>query len=177
MKKNFLTLAKILSYFDLQWEIVWKNPKKWGMMFIGSFTYSIDSKGRVSIPAKLRKYVKPEANDTFVMTRGVEKCIVVYPLDQWKELMDTKLANLNEFNKKEAMFIRAFLQRASEDTLDSQSRLLIPQNLIEYAGIEKEVFILGAIKKIEIWNPVIYDNYLNSQPESFEEIAEEVMKL
>ncbi|MGE5352003.1 MAG: division/cell wall cluster transcriptional repressor MraZ [Acidobacteriota bacterium] len=145
-------------------------------MFIGSFTYSIDSKSRVSIPAKLRKYVKPEANDTFVMTRGVEQCIVVYPLDQWKELVDQKLSNLNEFDRKEAMFLRAFLQRASEDTLDSQSRLLIPQNLIEYAGIEKEVFILGAIKKIEIWNPAIYEKYLASQPESFEEIAQEVMK-
>lgn len=145
-------------------------------MFIGSFTYSIDSKGRVSIPAKLRKYVKPEANDTFVMTRGVEQCIVVYPLDQWKELVDQKLATLNEFDRKEAMFLRAFLQRASEDTLDSQSRLLVPQNLIEYAGIEKEVFILGAIKKIEIWNPAVYEKYLSSQPETFEEIAQEVMK-
>ncbi|MGE5430452.1 MAG: division/cell wall cluster transcriptional repressor MraZ [Syntrophomonadaceae bacterium] len=145
-------------------------------MFIGSFTYSIDSKSRVSIPAKLRKYVKPEANDTFVMTRGVEQCIVVYPLDQWKELVDNKLANLNEFDRKEAMFLRTFLQRASEDSLDSQSRLLIPQNLIEYAGIEKEVFILGAIKKIEIWNPAIYEKYLAAQPESFEQIAQEVMK-
>ncbi|HEX2868883.1 MAG TPA: division/cell wall cluster transcriptional repressor MraZ [Ignavibacteriales bacterium] len=145
-------------------------------MFIGSFTYSIDAKGRVSIPAKLRKYVKPEANDTFVMTRGVEQCIVVYPLDQWKELVDQKLSTLNEFDRKEAMFLRSFLQRASEDTLDSQSRLLVPQNLIEYAGIEKEVFILGAIKKIEIWNPAVYEKYLSSQPETFEEIAQEVMK-
>ncbi|MGE5401055.1 MAG: division/cell wall cluster transcriptional repressor MraZ [Ignavibacteriales bacterium] len=145
-------------------------------MFIGSFTYSIDAKGRVSIPAKLRKYVKPEANDTFIMTRGVEQCIVVYPLDQWKDLVENKLSNLNEFDRKEAMFLRSFLQRAAEDTLDSQSRLLVPQNLIEYAGIEKEVFILGAIKKIEIWNPVIYDNYLKAQPESFEQIAQEVMR-
>lgn len=144
-------------------------------MFIGSFTYSIDSKSRISIPAKLRKYVKPEANDTFVMTRGIAKCIDIYPYDQWKEL-EEKLSTLNSFNQKEAKFLRMFLQTASEDTLDAQSRLLIPQNLIEYAGIEKEVFILGAVKKIEVWNPVIYQNYLNERPESFEEIAEEVMK-
>ena len=144
-------------------------------MFIGSFTYSIDSKSRISIPAKLRKYVKPEANDTFVMTRGIAKCIDIYPHDQWKEL-EEKLSTLNSFNQKEAKFLRMFLQTASEDTLDAQSRLLIPQNLIEYAGIEKEVFILGAVKKIEVWNPVIYQNYLNDRPESFEEIAEEVMK-
>lgn len=146
-------------------------------MFIGSFTYSIDSKGRVSIPAKLRKYMKPEANDTFVMVRGVDNCIVLYPFDQWKELVETKLGKLNEFNSKDSRFIRTFLQRAAEDSLDTQSRLLIPQNLIEYAGIQKEVFILGAINHIEIWNPVTYENYLNSQPDSFETIAEEVMKL
>jgi MraZ protein len=144
-------------------------------MFIGSFTYSIDSKSRISIPAKLRKYVKPEANNTFIMTRGVSKCIDIYPYDQWKEL-ENKLIKLNPFNPKEAKFLRMFLQTANEDTLDPQSRLLIPQNLIEYAGIEREVFILGNVNKIEIWNPAVYQEYLDSQAETFEEIAPEVMK-
>lgn len=166
-----------MSYFDPQWGIVWNNPKLWVKMFIGSYTYSIDSKNRVSIPAKMRKYIKPEANNAFVMTRGTAQCIVLYPLDQWKELVNTKLSQLNEFDQKEAAFIRMFLQKATEDTLDSQSRLLIPQNLIEYAGIEKEVFILGAIKTIEIWNPAVYENYLKAQAATYEQIAEEVMKL
>lgn len=146
-------------------------------MFIGSFTYSIDAKNRLSIPAKLRKYVKPEANDTFVMVRSTTaKCIDVYPLDQWKRLVD-KLESLNQFVTKEAKFLRMYLEMAAEDSLDSQSRLLVPQNLIEFAGIEKEVFILGAIKKIEIWNPSVYQEYLSQQPDTFEQIAEEVMKL
>ena len=146
-------------------------------MFIGSFKYSIDSKGRVSIPAKLRKYVSPESNDTFIMTRGTAKCIDVYPMDQWKELAASKLNKLNTFNPQEAMFIRMFLQEAAEDTLDAQSRLLIPKSLIEYAGIQKDVFILGAVKKIEIWNPVEYDAYLKENMESYSEIAKEVMKI
>lgn len=144
-------------------------------MFVGSFKYSIDSKGRIAIPAKLRKYVSPEANDTFVMTRNSTKCINIYPLDRWKKLVE-KLDNLNEFNPKQAMFIRMFLTEAAEDTLDTQSRLLIPKRLIEHAEIKNEVFILGALKKIEVWNPEIYEKYLQENIDSFEEIAQDVMK-
>lgn len=143
-------------------------------MFIGSFTYSIDSKNRISIPAKLRKYLLPESNNTFFITRGIEKCIDLYPQNQWNELVE-KLIKLNQFNKQDAMFTRIFLQKATEDTLDSQYRLLLPTNLIEYAEIEKEVFILGAVSKIEIWNPAVYDKYLEEQAQSFEEVAEKVM--
>ena len=144
-------------------------------MFIGSFKYSIDSKGRVSIPAKLRKFVDPKANDAFVMTRGTAKCIDVYPMNFWEELVQSKLNQLNSFEPKEAMFLRMFLQQAAEDKLDSQARLLIPKNLTEYAGINKEVLILGAIKKIEIWNPQNYEEYLKTSELSFEDIAKQVM--
>ncbi len=146
-------------------------------MFIGSFYYSIDSKGRISIPAKLRKSLSPEANETFIMTRGTAKCIDIYPLDQWNDLAASKLNGLNTFSPKEAMFLRMFLQEAAEDKLDSQSRLLIPKNLIQFAGIEKEVFILGAIKKIEIWNPETYKKYIQENEESYGQIAEDVMNI
>lgn len=144
-------------------------------MFIGSFKYSIDSKGRVSIPAKLRKFVDPKSNDAFVMTRGTTQCIDVYPMNFWEELVQSKLNQLNSFEPKEAMFLRMFLQQAAEDKLDSQARLLIPKNLTEYAGISKDVLILGAIKKIEIWNPQNYEDYLKTSELSYEEIAKQVM--
>ena len=144
-------------------------------MFIGSFKYSIDSKGRVSIPAKLRKFVDPKSNDAFVMTRGTTNCIDVYPMNTWEELVQSKLNQLNSFEPKEAMFLRMFLQQAAEDKLDSQSRLLIPKSLVDYAGINKEVLILGAIKKIEIWNPQNYEEYLKTSELSYEEIAKQVM--
>lgn len=147
------------------------------LMFIGSFTYNIDAKGRIAIPAKLRKSLKPEANETFIMTRGTAKCIDIYPLDQWNELVAGKLEKLNTFDPKEAMFVRMFLQEAAEDKMDTQSRLLIPKNLISYAGIEKEVFILGAIKKIELWNPEIYKKYIQENENLYAEIASEVMNI
>ena len=145
-------------------------------MFVGSFKYSIDTKGRIALPAKMRKYVNPEANDTFILTRNSAKCIDIYPMDTWKELAAERLNKLNHFDPKEAMFIRMFLQEAAEDNLDSQSRLLIPKNLIEYAEIKNEVFILGAVKKIEVWNPDVYESYIKENLQSYEEIAKDVMK-
>lgn len=144
-------------------------------MFLGSFKYSIDSKGRVSIPAKMRKFLDPKANDSFVMTRGTVKCIEIYPMNLWEDLVNEKLKNLNNFEPNDARFLRMFLQEAAEDKLDTQARLLIPKNLIDYAQIDKDVLILGAIKRIEIWNPKIYEEYLKSSELSFEEVAKKVM--
>lgn len=143
-------------------------------MFRGQYKYSVDSKGRISIPAKLRRHVAPDANDTFVMTRGTAECIDVYPLDQW-QLIEEKLSKLNPFNPDDAKFIRMISQYASEDSMDSQSRILIPQSLIEYSKIDKEVIILGALNKIEVWNPKIYEEYLNQIGETYEQIAAKVM--
>ncbi len=146
-------------------------------MFIGHYIYSIDAKGRISIPAKFRKVLNPEANESFVLTRGTAQCIDVYPLDQWNELVAHKLNQLNTFDPKEAMFLRMFLQDAAEDKLDSQSRILIPKSLIEFAGIEKEVRIQGVGKKIEIWNPEIYQESIKENQASYMKIAYEVMKI
>ena len=143
-------------------------------MFRGQFTYSIDSKGRIAIPAKLRKHVSAEANDTFVMTRGLSNCIDLYPLDEWQGI-EEKLLQLNSFQPDDARFIRMFVQFASEDVMDGQARILIPSTLISYAKIEKEVLILGALKKIEVWNPKIYDEYLSQSAQTYEEIAAKVM--
>ncbi|MDR3609856.1 MAG: division/cell wall cluster transcriptional repressor MraZ [Ignavibacteriaceae bacterium] len=143
-------------------------------MFKGQYSYSVDAKGRISIPAKLRKHVSSECNDTFIMTQGTGKYIDIYPLDQWN-LLEAKLLNLNLFNPEHARFSRMLLQNAFDDTLDSQSRILIPQNLLSHAGITKEVLILGVSTKIELWDPSVYQNYLNSSEETFEQIAARVI--
>lgn len=144
-------------------------------MFLGSFKYSFDSKGRVSLPAKLRKSVNQDANDTFIMTRSLEKCIEIHPKDQWEKTIETKLNMLNTFDKNNSAFMRMYLEKASEDTLDSQGRLMIPQNLIEHAGIKKDVIIIGMNKHIEIWDQDEYSTYLQAQSNSFEELAQQVM--
>jgi MraZ protein len=143
--------------------------------FKGSYTYAVDDKGRVNLPAKLRKYVSPEANETFVITRGFEKCLFVYPIDEWNKL-EQNLRNLSSYDPRHRQFIRALLELASESQLDGQARLSIPQELREYASIRGEVRIIGTLDKIELWDPKIYDEYKISQPESYENIAAKVMK-
>lgn len=143
-------------------------------MFKGNFTFSIDSKGRLSIPAKLRKYVNPEANNTFVFTKGIEKCIYVYPLDEW-HIFEETLKKLNPNKRDEAFIRRRFLMFASDDTLDTQNRLIIPKDLAAYAGIDKEVFILGDLEKFELWNPEEYEKYINNNDIPFEDVVEKVL--
>ena len=142
--------------------------------FMGMYDYSVDNKGRVSIPLKMRKNLSPEANDTFVVTRGFEKCISVYPLDEWN-IIENRINSLNSFKEKERLFQRTFLMWASHQELDSQSRILLPKNLLEYAGIKSEVKIIGVGERIEIWNPQGFNTYFGSQTEGYEQIAEQVM--
>ncbi len=145
-------------------------------MFRGKFTYAVDPKGRISIPAKLRKHISAEANDTFIMTIGTSTCIDLYPLDYWQQI-EQKLIKLNHFKPDDAKFIRLISENIAEDTLDSQSRILIPQSLLQYAKIEKEVLILGALQTIELWDPETYAEYKNQSPEKYEQIAAKVMAL
>ena len=115
--------------------------------FKGSYMYSVDEKGRVSLPAKLRKYVNPETNDTFVVTRGFEKCLFVYPIDEWNKL-EENLRNLSSYDPEHRRFIRTLLELASESQLDGQARLTIPQELREYASIGDEVRVISVVFEI-----------------------------
>ncbi|OGU61193.1 MAG: division/cell wall cluster transcriptional repressor MraZ [Ignavibacteria bacterium RBG_13_36_8] len=144
-------------------------------MFVGSFNYSIDAKGRVSIPAKFRKHINLDANKNFMMTRGIVQCIDVYPLEYWQEEVYSRICKLDDFDLVESNFKRHLLQLAAEDHLDSQFRLLIPKNLIEFAGIDRDVIILGQNKKIEIWDPQIYLEHMNQDTTPFSQIAQQVM--
>lgn len=143
--------------------------------FKGSYSYSVDEKGRVNLPAKLRKCVSPEANETFVITRGFEKCLFVYPVDEWNR-HEAKLRNLSSYDAEHRRFIRALLELAAESVLDAQGRLALPQELREYASIQNEVRIIGTLDKIELWNPKIYEDYKLSQPEPYESIAAKAMR-
>lgn len=143
--------------------------------FKGSYAYSVDKKGRMNIPARLRKYVSPEANDTFVITRGFEQCLFVYPLDEWSKLEES-IRQLSPTNPQHRYFTRTLLENAVESQLDGQSRIIIPTGLLHLAAIENEVLILGVLERIEIWNPNIYREYQKKQPESYENIAQTVLQ-
>lgn len=143
--------------------------------FKGRYSYSVDNKGRIALPAKVRKNVSPAANDTFILTRGFEQCLFVYPQDEWAKVEDA-IRGLSPSNPQHRFFVRTLLQWAVDCQLDSQARLSIPQDLLKFAGIENEVLILGVLERIEIWNPKIYEAYMNNQPATYETVAEVVLK-
>jgi len=144
------------------------------MVFKGQAEYSVDSKGRVAIPAKMRSVLNPEAKNTFTITRGFEDCIFLYPLDEWTRI-ESEISGLNMFNSDARGFVRVIMMWADEASLDGQGRITIPKPLIEFADVGDKALIIGAFDHIEIWDPDRFSDYLNKQPDDYETLAERVM--
>lgn len=142
--------------------------------FKGLFKYSLDAKGRVNIPAKFRKTLSPAANETFVITRGLEGCLFVYPLDEWEKI-EQKLRNLSMTQKDNRFFVRMLTAYATEAPFDKQGRIPIPPYLAEFAKIERDVLIIGSLDRVEIWSPKVYEEYITNSPETFESAAEKII--
>jgi MraZ protein len=142
--------------------------------FIGEFDCKLDAKGRLMLPSSLRKQLDPAAQESFVMNRGFEKCLVLYPKNDWKYISE-EVNKLNQYVKKNREFTRYFYRGATELGLDGTGRLLFPKRLLEYAGVEKEVVLFAHGNKIEIWDKEAYDNLLTDEPDEFASLAEEVM--
>jgi MraZ protein len=126
------------------------------------------------MPSSLRKQVPQEAADRFVINRGFEQCLVMYPVNEWQKITD-EINKLNPYVKKNRDFIRYFFRGAVELTLDSSARLLLPKRLLEYANIDKDVVLFAHTNKIEIWAEQLYNNVLDNEPEDFADLAESVM--
>lgn len=141
---------------------------------IGEYECKIDEKGRIIFPAKLKKQVSPLAQGKFVINRGFETCLIIYPMNEW-ELIRAQIRQLNLYKKKNRKFVRYFYRGATELQLDSQNRLLLPKNLFEYAEIEKEVILCAFTNRIEVWAKDKYEQLIIDEPEDFADLAEEVM--
>jgi MraZ protein len=142
--------------------------------FLGEYDCKLDAKGRFIMPTVLRKQVPQEAADRFVVNRGFEKCLVMYPRNEWEIIAD-EINKLNPYVKRNREFIRYFFRGATELTLDSAGRLLLPRRLLEYAGITKDAVLFAHTNKIEIWAEELYNTVLGSEPEDFADLAESVM--
>ncbi len=127
------------------------------------------------VPVSLKNQMSPILNQGFVIKRSVfQPCLELYPMAEWKLLME-KMNKKNRFKKKNNDFIRRFSAGVKPVEIDSTGRLLIPKNLIEVAGITKEVVLSSAINIIEIWDKSAYERVLDETAENFAELAEEVM--
>ena len=143
--------------------------------FKGQYEHSVDNKGRVAFPAKLRKLVNPEAQDKFTILRGLEPCLYLYPQDRWEQV-ENRLSKINSFTHKGRTVVRNFLRYAEDLSLDNQNRISLPSGLMTYSQIDTAAVFIGMGDLIEIWSPDKLneaDNELSQ--EYYHELFEQVM--
>ena len=143
--------------------------------FKGEYEHSVDNKGRVAFPAKLRKAVSADAQERFTLLRGQDSCLHLYPQDEW-EKVEERLNELNSFSRKGRLIKRNLLRYAEDIILDKQNRISLPGHLKEWSGISETAIFIGSGELIEIWSP----DKLNMQDseqdfESYLDVMEQVM--
>ena len=142
---------------------------------IGTYECKIDVKGRLLIPSAFKKQLAPVIPKGFVLKRAVfQNCLELYPLEQWEELIK-KVNSLNRFRKKNNDFIRRFTAGVKFIELDSNGRLLIPRDLIDFSNIKREVTLSTSVNIIEIWDKSSYEKAIADSRDDFAQLAEEVM--
>ena len=153
------------------------NKKNINMSFTGEYKNLLDQKNRLSIPAKYRNLLHPINNETFVLCKGFDPCLFLYPIEEWK-LVEEQLTSLSSIKNKHRNFIRQIVRHVNYVKYDSQGRIAIPDLHIEYADIKKEVLVIGMLKKIELWDPEALMNYEKQKDfltnDDFEDLANEI---
>ena len=141
-------------------------------MLLGEYSHNLDTKGRVSIPAKFRD----DLGSSFIVTKGLDNCLFIYSKQEWTTF-ESKLKTLPLTNPNARNFIRFFFSGATECEIDKQGRINIPQNLRDYAGIPKEVYVIGVATRVEIWDKEKWDNYTSPENMDLDEIAGQMSNL
>lgn len=143
--------------------------------FLGEYEATLDAKGRFLLPAGFKKQLSGKNNAHFVINRGFEKCLTLYPLQSWEPIF-LQISQLNDFDPKVREFRRYFLNGATQLELDNAGRLLLPKNLVDHAGLEKDIVLVSAVNKIEIWDKSKYTQFFETfTPQAFSSLADEVM--
>lgn len=141
--------------------------------FLGEYEVTVDAKGRLLLPALLRKQLPDGNKGSFVVNRGFEKCLTLYTIEVWKPVAD-KINKMNDLVKKVRDFKRLFMNGATPVELDTADRLLLPKQLLEYAGIKKDVVLAAQGNKIEIWDTETYHAHLRESYETFSALSDDI---
>ncbi len=141
---------------------------------VGEFEVTLDGKGRFLFPAGLRKQLSPDAQEQFMLNKGFEDCLTLYPMNEWDKV-STKLSKLNLFKPQNRMFYRLFHQGAKQMSLDAAGRILVPVSHMEKVGLKKEVMLIAYNDRIEIWDKSKYFNLLEGNMADFADLADQVM--
>ncbi|MBD0832485.1 division/cell wall cluster transcriptional repressor MraZ [Aestuariibaculum sediminum] len=144
-------------------------------LLTGTYDCKVDAKGRLMMPAPLKKQLSSILEEGFVLRRSVfQKCLELYPMAEWQRLM-LKMNKLNRFKKKNNDFIRRFTAGVKIVEVDANGRLLIPKDLTVFASISKEIVVASAINIVEIWDKELYEQAIDDAADDFADLAEEVM--
>jgi MraZ protein len=142
---------------------------------VGTYECKVDAKGRVLLPAPLKKQLTLSLQNGFVLKRSVfQPCLELYPMAEW-DLMMSKINKLNRFVKKNNDFIRRFTAGVKMVEIDALGRLLVPKDLVAFADISKDIVFSSAVNIIEVWDKDLYEKSINGEDVDFAELAEEVM--
>ncbi|HRG26170.1 MAG TPA: division/cell wall cluster transcriptional repressor MraZ [Chitinophagaceae bacterium] len=143
--------------------------------FLGEFEATVDAKGRFLLPAGFKRQLPEEETNRFVINRGFEKCLALYPMRTWEPLFE-KITGLNEFDPKQREFRRAFLNGATFVEPDTAGRILLPPNLKAYAGLQKDIVLMATGDKLEIWDSNKYKELFDSlSSDTFSDLGDQVL--
>ncbi len=145
-------------------------------MFYGEYLHTIDRKGRLILPAKFRESAKSNFVDKFFITRGLDKCLFMFSEEEWHS-QEQRFKSLPITKQQARTFNRIYFSGAVEMVADKQGRILIPQFLKDFAGIKRDVMIIGVSNRIEIWAKEKWQEFYGSNQPIFEEIAEQLMDI
>ncbi|MEG6585933.1 division/cell wall cluster transcriptional repressor MraZ [Dendrosporobacter sp. 1207_IL3150] len=141
-------------------------------MLMGEYLHTVDNKGRIILPSKLRD----ELGDSFILTKGLDNCLFVYSKEEWA-ILENKLKQLPLAKPEARAFVRFFFAGAAELECDKQGRVLLPNNLREYAKLEKDVAVIGVSNRVEIWSKELWDKYNEEVGPTVTQIAEDLAGL
>ncbi|SFT68034.1 MraZ protein [Lishizhenia tianjinensis] len=141
---------------------------------VGEYEVKMDAKGRFMFPSDLRKQLSPAAQENFMLNKGFEECLTLFPMNEWEKL-SAKLSKLNLFKPQNRMFYRLFHQGAKQINLDKAGRILIPVAQMEKVGLKKELVLIAYNDRVEIWDKAKYFSMIEDNMADFADLANEVM--
>lgn len=142
--------------------------------FTGEYDCKLDAKGRLALPAKVRAALPDVANQELVLRRGFESCLILYPMIEYKKIIN-RVRSLSEFNEEYRKFQRSFFRGNAEVELDSAGRINIQKRMLEYADLTKEVVLVGLGNRVEIWSPGLYEENLINDAAEYSKLAEKYL--
>jgi len=143
-------------------------------MFYGEFFHQIDRKGRLVLPSKIREAAKNNFIEKFFITRGLDKCLFMFGEDEWRS-QEQKFKTMSFTKSEHRQFNRLFFSGAMEMIPDKQGRILIPQYLKDFAGVKRDIVVVGISNRVELWAKDVWDEFYQHSQSAFEEVSEKLI--